>query len=298
MEAVRESGLLISNLKMTIDSIGKGSYAEVFKVRIKGKLYAAKRAHSIFSAKDIPAEEKESMAERFEKECLRVLYLKHPNIVDMVGVHFEKGPKLPILVMELMDSSLTEFLTNNKETDVTPVTKHGLLHDVANGLVYLHGMPPPLGPIVHRDLTANNILLAGTTTSGKMIAKISDLGQAKNNPTYATRVKPASMVPGNEAHMAPETWLDNPDHSPSLDIFSFGVVMLHTLTHEWPTPLARLKSLTVVHTEIERRQHQLEKVSGSQLEPLISQCLSQWLEHRPTTIQVYNCLDQLLTNPG
>ena len=46
--------------------------------------------------------------------------------------------------------------------------KNSILLDVSLGLLYLHKQTPP---IVHRDLTANNVLL----TSG-LKAKISDVG--------------------------------------------------------------------------------------------------------------------------
>ena len=48
---------------------------------------------------------------------------------------------------------------------------YGILRDVALGLVYLHEHSPP---IIHRNLSANNVLL-----TSNMNAKLSDMGVAK-----------------------------------------------------------------------------------------------------------------------
>ena len=235
------------------------------------------------------------MTERFETECRRVLYLSHPNIIEMIGIHFDRATRLPTLVMELMDTSLRHYLESNPKSSVTLSTKYSILHDVAGGLVYLHSLPPPLGPIVHRDLTSSNILLA--ITSG-VVAKIADLGQAKIDSKYATQQHQYSQVPGNDDHMPPEAWLDNPVYDALLDVFSFGVVMLHTLTHEWPKPLGRLKSATEICPEVERRKPYLNKISDSPLKPVVEQCLSQLPKDRPSTNDVLKelklCIAQLI----
>ena len=286
--AIAEAGVLVSKPQETGRSLGRGSYGEVVEVRVSGRLCAAKKLHGIFNAHDVPPEDKDAMVECFKKECNRVLELKHANIVEIIGVHYDQATKLPTLVMELMDTSLCSYLNKNPASSVTLTTKYSILLDVASGLVYLHTLPPPLGPIVHRDLTANNVLLA--SQGGVMVAKIADLGQAKNDPLYVSRRKTLSKVPGNEAHMPPEAWFDIPQYNSSLDIFSFGVVMLHTLSHEWPEPLGRLVSATELRLEVDRRKPHLDKIGNSVLKPLIVKCLSQEPKDRPATSEVYHVL--------
>ena len=292
---MREAGLLISDLQETGRTLRTGAYGEVIEVTVRGRTCAAKKLHGIFTARDVPLKEKSAAAERFETECRRVLYLSHPNIIEMIGIHFDEATRLPTLVMELMDTSLCKYLENNPESSVLLSTKYSILHDVASGLLYLHSLPPPLGPIVHRDLTANNILLA---LSMGVVAKIADLGQAKIDPVYATRQQKLSQVPGNEYHMPPEAWLDNPVYNAALDVFSFGVVVLHTLTHEWPKPLGRFKSAMEVCPEVERRKRYLDKISDSPLKPVVEQCLSQLPKDRPSTNDVLKelkvCVAQLV----
>ena len=286
--AAHEAGLLISDLMETGTTLGTGSYGEVIEVHVRGRRCAAKKLHGAFVAQDVPPKEKSAITERFEMECRRVLYLSHPNIIEMIGIHFDRATRLPTLVMELMDTSLCKYLENNAESSVALSTKYSILHDVASGLVYLHSLPPPLGSIVHRDLTTNNILPA---VSRGMVTKIADLGQAKIDSKYATRQQQLSKVPGNDDHMPPEAWLNNPVYDASLDVFSFGVVMLHTLTHEWPKPLGRFKTSTTVRLEVDRRKDYLDKISSSSLKPLVVQCLSQEPGERPNTPHAFHVLE-------
>ena len=288
--AVREAGLLIPDLLVTGRTLGTGSYGEVIEVKVQGRLCAAKQLHGAFTERDVPQREKAAMVERFEKECRRVLYLSHANIIEMIGVHFDRGTRLPTLVMELMDTSLSKYLETNPQSSVPLSTKYSILHDVACGLLYLHTLPPPLGPIVHRDLTANNILLH--VGIGEMVGKIADLGQAKIDSVHATRQQKLSQVPGNDDHMPPEAWMDNPTYTASLDVFSFGVVTLHTLMHAWPKPLARFKSAMEVRSEVERRKALLDKISGNPLKPLVVSCLSQEPGDRPNIRDVLHAIGQ------
>ena len=287
--AIREAGRLIPSLQETGRILGKGAYGEVVEVRVNGRKCAAKKLHGIFSARDVPRTEKVSIAERFEKECLRVLHLNHPNVVEMIGVFFDRATRdrLPTLVMELLDTSLNRYLDDNPCASVTPTVKCSILLDVATGLVYLHSLPAPLGPIVHRDLTANNVLLA---MGEKIVAKIADLGQAKNDPAFTTQQQKLSKLPGNEDHMPPEAWIDEPVYNVSLDIFSFGVVMLHTLAHEWPKPLGKLASVSQVRKEVDRRKKYLDKIESSLLKPLVIECLSDAPESRPVASEVLGAL--------
>ena len=43
-------------------------------------------------------------------------------------------------------------------------------------------------------------------------------------------------VPGNWAHMPPEAFHTEPIYTTKLDVFSFGCVVIHTITHNFPSP--------------------------------------------------------------
>ena len=102
-----------------------------------------------------------------------------------------------------------------------------MLLDVTRGLWYLHTHHPP---IVHRDLSPNNILL-----TSQFVAKVSDLGVAK--AIQADSKKTKTRASGTVDFMGPEALLEIPQYGPPLDMFSYGGVILHVVNQEWPTLL-------------------------------------------------------------
>ena len=149
----------------------------------------------------------------------------------------------------------------------------------------MHSHKPP---IVHRDLSSNNILL---TTF--LRAKISDLGVAK--VIRSDHKKSLTKVPGTADFMPPEAMCDDNSlkYDTSLDVFSFGAVMLHVACQKWPRPLAikmydAVKRKPTALTEVERRHHYLEKITGatSDLKPLIILCLDDDPSVRPSIVKV------------
>ena len=147
--------------------------------------------------------------------------IRHPHIVQFLGLCFLEGSALPVLVMERLDSSLDDLL---EATLALPLAlKQSLLIDVARGLLYLHNRNPP---IVHRDLSARNVLLTSS-----LVAKISDLGNARLvNLQPGQLARTLTHLPGTTVYMAPEAFDEGSRYGPQLDIFSFGHLTLFTLT--------------------------------------------------------------------
>ena len=87
------------------------------------------------------------------------------KFVSLVFIIIPPGARVPSLVMERLHCSLTSLLENNPVVSIA--TKISIIKDVALGLRYLHTRNPP---IIHRDLSSNNVLL-----SKGMEGKIGDL---------------------------------------------------------------------------------------------------------------------------
>ena len=132
---------------------------------------------------------------RFAAECELLGQLHHPHIVQFLGVRVEAGSELPELVMEYLPTTLRRCLDTHGALPAEICG--GILLEVALGLRYRHEFSPP---IIHRDLSSNNILL---TTS--MTAKISDLGVAKIldvSPGRAARMT-QTQAPGTPTFIPP-----------------------------------------------------------------------------------------------
>ena len=273
--------------------LGKGSYGQVFAVKHGGRIYAAKQIHSIL-IEVVGIEEKQAVRESFLKECHCCKDLDYPNIVRFIGVYYpDPDAILPVMVMELMDASLTDFV---KIPNISMQLKVSILHDISQGLGFLHCRD---SPIIHRDLSPNNILL-----SQNSVAKIGDLGVAKvvKVGSKGTQSK-LTRAPGTADFMPPEALADDPTYSTGLDIFSYGGLILHVINQEWPTPTivveydSKMNPLNIL-TEVERRQKYHNMMVGEDtvmktLRALVVSCLDNDPAKRPTTANVVEMLKEL-----
>ena len=274
--SIRLQDLYLTGVRYTGKDIGVGAYGKVFEVEYCGTIFAAKQVHSIL-LEGVQQDEFEATKKAFLTECIRSSSLAHPNIVLFLGVYNPGGQSLlPVLVMERMQESLTSAV--EKYPNIPMYVKLSMLLDVSQGLWYLHTHHPP---IVHRDLSPNNVLL-----TSHFVAKISDLGVAK--VIQADSKKTKTRVPGTVDFMPPEALLETPEYGPPLDVFSYGGVILHVVNQEWPKPLHYVmtdpKTGKILGlTEVERRQQHMKKMAGTlgDLRALVKQCLDNQPSKRP-----------------
>ena len=265
--------------------IGRGAYGRVFTVKYCGLICAAKEIHSIL-VEGVGQQQEHSVKEGFLRECQHCSVLSHPNIVRFMGIYYpKKSSTIPVMIMELMDESLYDYM--NKLPKNAWTKKGSILLDVAEGLSYLHAQKPA---VIHRDLSPKNILLKAG--KGEVpVAKIGDLGVAKIIKADSTRTQSVlTKVPGTQDFMPPECFGDKPKYDTSLDGFSYGGIVLFVTTHQWPTPTmpqVEFDSVTkklVAHSEVERRQKYIDEMTGcgEGLKPLVESCLSNDPSERPT----------------
>ena len=215
--------------------------------------------------------------------------LRHPNIVQYLGMFRDTDTHLPVLLMELMDDSLTHFL----ESSTQPIPYHiqvNICHDITLALSFHHS-----NNIVHRDLSSNNVLLCGN-----ILAKVTDFGMARLgdiNPqaTHFTN----TMCPGTDVYMPPEAVLEEPVYTEKIDCFSFGVLTVQISTRQFPKPGKRLQKLEFNHPglprgtvmvsvpEVDRRQNHISQVdSNHSLLPIAVDCLKDNDSERPSAHQL------------
>ena len=271
--------------------LGRGAYGRVYKVKYRGVVYAAKEVHALL----LQAAGAETLRNNFIRECSRCSKLSHVNVVRLVGIYYPSKQSLPVMIMELMDVSLTAYATRE---GVSLKRKLSILHDVAEGLSYLHSYS-----IIHRDLSPNNVLIKYSGVDQlPPIAKIADLGVAKMVQADSMRTRTRlTKLPGTVDYMPPESFEDNPHYDTSLDVFSYGGVMLYTVTGKWPTPIAQVKRDLITNelkalSEVERRQHYLDEVTGEAevLKPLMKDCLNNDPNMRPSMFDLSSKIKPLI----
>ena len=278
-------------------SLGVGSYGAVYRALCDELPCAAKILHPTLFETNDPGTRK--ILERFEQECQFLSGVRHPHIVQYLGVSRDPESGLPVLLMELKDSSLTRFLEQSEE----PLPFHtqvDICHGIALALAYLHS-----NGIIHHDLSSNNVLLIGPGNR----AKVTDFGMSKladANP----RMTPMTMCPGTLAYMPPEALDDPPVYTNKLDCFSFGVLDIQILTRQFPNPSPHCKimdindprfptgQVRVPIPEIERRQTHIDLVDPAHpLLPVALDCLKDRDRDRPSAQELCNCLAALKDTP-
>jgi len=262
------------------ETLGVGSYGVVCRARCDELPCAAKVLHLVFFQFNKPGTN--DLMRRFEQECHFMSQIKHPHIVQYLGVHQDKETGLPVLLMELMDESLTRFLEQSE--DILPYhVEVNLCHDVSLALAYLHS-----NGIIHRDLSSNNVLLIAGSR-----AKVADFGMSKLSNVGGTRMTPMTACPGTLAYMPPEALEEPPIYKDKLDSFSFGVLAIQIMTREFPNPGAKVKTVEdrrspvgksqIPVLETERRRSHIELIDPTHplLTPAVN-CLKYKANERPS----------------
>ena len=155
--------------------------------------------------------------------------VKHDNITKFLGLSRQPNLMLPILVMEKLEGNLHDLLEYYVNPCLPLQMTIAILSNVADGLHYLHNLPENKC-IIHRDLTAMNVLL-----TSNLVGKIADFGvSCLFYDKYFPRIM-TSGPPGHIMYMPPEANLRCGDdnkirYGPELDIFSFGHLSLVALT--------------------------------------------------------------------
>ena len=263
---------------MTEEEYGRGSYAAVVGLEYRGLKCAGKKLHYVLVEEGV-----REIVYRFEGECRLLAQMRHPNIVQFIGVYFEEDSEIPILIMEFLPTTLASCI---ETYGVLPEeVSYAILHDVALGLYHLHSQTPP---IVHRDLSANNVLL-----TPNMTAKISDLGVAKILNLTPLQLSRMTRAPGTLAYMPPEALSVQPRYDTRIDEFSYGVLMIHVLSGQWPFPCEpnrvnpRNRAELLPLSEAERRNQYLQDIGNAHpLMGLILRCVSNDPERRARAAEI------------
>ena len=284
--------LELAGVQLTGNKLGRGADAIVQEVNWVGTLCEAKQLHEILLEDDSPGGAKRFM-ENFEKECMTWSRLVHPCIVQFLGVYFLSGSRVPMLILEKMDTSLRNYLEAHKKEEFPLPDKVYVLRQVAQALSYLHNLSPPL---VHHDLSPNNVLLNKISLG----AKVTDFGITRAlDPSKMSR---KSSVKGTQAFMPPEGLVDPPKYDDKLDVFSYGNIIVTTVTRQWPEPGPSKENHgdhLIAVSELQRRQQYIALFSqeeGALLLPTVRSCLEDRPSQRPTSVQLVDQMGQIETS--
>ncbi len=291
---------VVQLLERESEILGSGSYGTVCKAKCDEIICAAKKLYpALFQVDPIePGREHTHPLRRFEAECYLLKNIDHPNIVQYLGTYRDPDTNAPVLLMELMDESLTHFLESSPG-DIPYHIQVNLSYDIAQALAFLHS-----NGIIHRDLSSNNVLLLAGSR-----AKVTDFGMSK---WIDTRRAQMTKCPGTPAFMPPEALDEPPVYTEKLDNFSLGVIIVQINTRLFPNPTDRFADRELVDPnfptekirakvtvpEVERRQAHISRINGTDsLLPIALECLKNEEFERPTSKELCQLLGSLKETP-
>ena len=251
--------------------IGRGAWGTVYNGKYQGQSVAVKSLH--------PEILDERTIERLRREVQIMAQVRHPNLLRFIGAVFDSDvyqQHPPLIVLELLDVDLRMAYQTKR---LQGSSKIPIFRDIAYALHYLHEHHEP---IIHRDVSAPNVLLEALP-NGMWRAKVSDFGSAN----LARLAK--TMGEGAIIYTAPETFPQAhefssrpPPQTTKMDVFSYGVLLCEVITSQMPDP----ERFWIMLQQVEKQWPLMHK--------LIICCRKQNADERPTMAEI---LDQLNALP-
>lgn len=210
-------GQEINDTYRVVCFIGRGAFGEVYRVRHR---VFGNQALKVFTSDFVESSDMSALSE----EAVILSRLTHKNIVRVFEANTVQlnGERRPFMTMEFVSGeSLAQLLKRELRLDL--VVCLSIQTALLEGLMETHGQSPP---IVHRDISPDNVLLSYDQSPPR--ALISDYGLAQSVDQLAN----ISGTAGKYLYMAPECFWGA--YLPSSDVFSAGIVFYRMLTGVFP----------------------------------------------------------------
>ncbi|RVW82682.1 MDIS1-interacting receptor like kinase 2 [Vitis vinifera] len=200
--------------------IGTGGYGSVYRAQLpSGKVVALKKLHGW-------EREDPTYLKSFENEVQMLSRIQHRNIVKLHG--FCLHNRCMFLVYKYMEKgSLYCMLRDEVEAmELDWIKRVNVVKGIANALSYMHH--DSTLPIIHRDISSNNILL-----DSNLEAFVADFGTARLlDPDSSNQ----TLLAGTYGYIAPELAYTMVV-TEKCDVYSFGMVALETIMGKHPGDL-------------------------------------------------------------
>lgn len=163
---------------------------------------------------------KEKALEMFQREAQFLVKLNHPRIAQVYD-HFVESGRNYLILQYIEGKDLRSYVKENGPVPEEVVSRWGA--EIAELLKYLHSLETP---IIHRDLTPDNLVLA---RDGSI--SLIDFGAANAFMGTAT-----GTLVGKQSYISPEQFRGKA--RPISDLYSLGCTLHYLLTGKDPEPLA------------------------------------------------------------
>ncbi|KAF9065110.1 kinase-like domain-containing protein [Rhodocollybia butyracea] len=238
--------------------------------------------------------ERETLLKALSKEVLLWRQLNHPKILPFLGVNTEIfSPSFCIISPWMFNGDIISYAQKNP-LNLDTKLKHTA--QIAEGLVYLHGLDPP---VAHGDIKGANILIPDDCRSCCLADfGLSVLDTQSMNPTQTASTQ------GSLRWLAPE-FINPPSYTVAgagmlipRDIYAFGCTVVEILTGK--PPFSHLSQDITVAMKVLGGERPLLPAQAIPLESafesmhsMLEQCWSEKNSDRPSAQRILD----LITSP-
>lgn len=201
--------------------VGEGGFGCVYRARLRNTDYAVKRL------KEDAELDWSSIRSSFLTEVEKLSRFRHPNIVEFGGFCAERDHFCLVYVF-MPNGSLEDRLSGQGgRPPLSWAQRLEVLVGTARAVQFLHRDTPSL---IHGDVKSSNILL-----DQALRPRLADFGLARagrgraGSGGLSASLGRTHTVRGTLAYLPPE-YVRSGALSPSIDTYSYGVVLLETLT--------------------------------------------------------------------
>lgn len=263
------------------ECLGSGAFGSVYRVAQRG-------SSTMYALKEINNQSWESSVDRSLGKMINEVNiireeLRHPNIVSYYQI-FAENDKLYIKMELIVGSSLQDHLSILKDSSqkLSEENIWRVLIQLILALRYLHKEKG----IVHRDLTANNIML-----DDEYRVKITDFGLAKLRNNECSKM---TSVVGTMYYACPEI-IQHVKYNEKADIWSLGCVLYHMAALVPPFYTSNLLSLASKICEGDFDHSPLNHYSD-RIKHIVVNCLTVDPTHRPDICGIAQlCTEKLMS---
>ncbi|ORZ18683.1 kinase-like domain-containing protein [Absidia repens] len=200
-----EDGGSQSSLRSTYNILGYGGEGSFGTIRFAQH----QKTGAMVAIKTYFPRNEDGVASSTIREICLLKELHHPNIISMLGVHFQGRDVM--LILEYYDMDLAHYMYHTGREGMTLGHIKSFMHQLLSGLEYCHGHR-----VIHRDLKPKNILIK---QNGSLC--VTDFGLSR---TFSIPFQKGTPKVATLNYCAPELLLSSSDYALPIDIWSVGCI--------------------------------------------------------------------------
>ncbi len=270
---ILSKGEIVSDTYEVQFFIGQGAFGEVYRVKHK---YLGLQVLKVFKEKYA----EETNLETITNEAKILSKLTHPNIVRVFEANSftKRGKQYYFITMGFVSGETLHQLIS-REIYLPFEQTMSIQMDFLSGLKAAHIQNPP---IIHRDISPDNILLSYETDTPQ--AMLSDFGLSLS----IDKLSRIAGAAGKTIYFAPECFWDV--YLPASDVFSAGIVFYIMLTgvHPWeyafeniPDDFEQISTMIIKsRTKTPKKPSVCNEKCDGELDEIVLKALSKDLEYR------------------